>query len=384
MNKTKNLLLAIVSSTAFMHTTFLRAQDLDSCAAVYAGNLVNLDVSRKVSVQNSIAYSKYCNANGSVNQSSVGVNVSAIVYSIPFTVGLTNASDEEKMETFCKTGFTQNGFFEEEDRSTRDIVVSAENNFNECRALELAGLTLIHAYTPPRFVTIQGLFHVENPSASIQSISYDSTRVRCNSASFGNGQRQSVGPTSPAIQVKHSFSISCERIPIKYQDKDYYPDAQIVLSVLSSGVTAPYEISLPADDNYGPALASDAQSKVNALIVQNNALTADRDKMQAARDAVQARLDRAGIAASFGFFIGSDDQRFDYNQHFGCGTDPDQVAADWCKEHAPGTTAQVWRSGRARPVGQGVGGAYCTVGNHPEAPSAWIGDLYFVATCLQK
>ncbi|SIO69147.1 hypothetical protein SAMN05444172_5430 [Burkholderia sp. GAS332] len=300
-----------------------------SCADAYQNALSNISIDDKIQVENSLAYQKYCSATGEFDKQDFGLQASVIVESIPFTVGLDNATDEQKIEQFCKTGFAQNGFYSSEQLYARTSADQAQKNFNQCRLLETNGLVVTHTYTAPRFVVIFGRYLDKNTVASIDRVSFIAAQVSCSSTSFGNGNPLAFSPRTPRMNATNDFTIQCERIPIHYTGKDFYPATQIVVSISKAGAEGPYSISVPEDNALGPALSSDASSQIadlNRQIKNANDAKADaisqRDAAISQRDIYSQRLDNAAVASVLTFSEGDSNvswpgPRIDPRDHIG-------------------------------------------------------------------
>lgn len=295
-NITKACFLLLFLSALTVLAQTATAAEPSSCAEAYKGALSNIDTGQRTRIENALAYRKYCSASGSFDKSSWGASVSAVVYEIPFTVGLNGASDEGKMDQFCKTGFSQNGFYSSDLWFAKTTAEGAQRNFNACRALETNGLLVTHVYTAPRYITILGKYLNKYTTATIDRVSYDPTRVTCTSTSFGNGKPKTLSQKTARIEAENDFTIQCERLPIKYAGKDFYPDAQIVASISKAGATAPYDIQVPADSDLGPALSSDAEAQIIELKKANVSLAADKTALATDRDAYMKRLNSAAVS----------------------------------------------------------------------------------------
>lgn len=318
MNNRRSLVIVFLLALTALPALAIGAE-VSTCAEAYKGAMSNIDTGQRTRIENAIAYRKYCSASGSFDKSSWGASVSAVVYEIPFTVGLNAASDEAKMEQFCKTGFSQNGFYSSDLWFAQTAAEGAQRNFNACRALETNGLFVTHVYTAPRYVTILGKYLNKYTTATIDRVSYDPSRVRCSSTSFGNGKPKTLSSNTARIEAESDFTIQCERIPKKYADKDFYPDAQIVASISKAGATVPYDIQVPADTDLGPTLSSQAEARITELQKANISLSADKTALTTERDAYIKRLNAATVSKIVPFSTGEYDinlpsapgQRFD-------------------------------------------------------------------------
>jgi hypothetical protein len=335
------LLFLIWQSTAYAEPS--------GCFAAYKDNVANVVTSERESAQNSAYYEHYCGSDGSVDKSTLGVNLGATIQEIPYTFALNHGTDDEKMSSFCQTGKNTNGFKSQSSDFSRTIVLGAQQNLNSCLLLDKSNITIAYTYTPSRLVTITGnysppLINGSYPEAFLNRLIYDPTRITCSSNSFHNPSMfggKNIDKTAKPQKINGAFSIECERIPDKKKvnGEDYYPDVQISTSIVGGGmaVSAPFTISVPAVENYGPTLSTDYQAKLELL--RKQIADADLAKAQALQNAAllqgqlaaaQAQLASAHVTRTAAVVRSDQDIPGDVLTRIGCSDSAEAWAGRWC------------------------------------------------------
>lgn len=98
----------------------------------------------------------------------------------------------------------------------RNVVVAAQKSFNECRALELAGVHVSHSVQEPRSVIIRVDYNPDQTKVDFRSMVYDPSVATCYSTGLSKGGTR-IKITSETKEVKEilPFDVACERIGIK-------------------------------------------------------------------------------------------------------------------------------------------------------------------------
>jgi len=182
--------------------------------------------------------------------------------------------------------------WEQESRFASTVVVDALVNFNQCRALEVAGLEISHQVADPALLSVFGKFKDRTTQVSLDT--FTSENLACNSASF-SGKRDRIDG-SKRIQLANNFTIACTRSSKREGDSVVYPRAYLQLGT-SVGT---YTVVLPNDKVDGFDVASQSIAKFKAQEEEQ----AERSKAAKAQiDALQAKYD-AVTAEAFAFFTG--------------------------------------------------------------------------------
>jgi hypothetical protein len=286
------------------NSPFVWSQE-NTCASVYRDSLANITFKEQQQLGYAVAYSKYCNANGSINRNSIGASISSALTEIPGSGSFTGSSDEERMSNFCKEGSSQSGYASYEIDFNRRILIDAQQNFNECRKIEGGSVTITHK-SKPQFITIQVSSHSQSPRVELTGFQYKPNVVECTSAELASADpRQSLPPDPPRITLEHGFTISCNRISqTQVEGKDYYPDVQMILSVKVNGIPLIYTVDAPADTHLGPAFASEYQRSLDDLNAQNKSLAKQYETVTHALDLARDQLAKTSIVRAEYFYIG--------------------------------------------------------------------------------
>jgi hypothetical protein len=266
--------VASLAALAFSHT--LMAQPRSSCEAVYANAVRDVHIETRIATEHSVLFNEHCERNGSLRQSSTSLDLTIPYKSVE--VGFNGTRDEarSKMQAFCKT---QSNFlmrFEDVYRNNSPVVVDALKSFNQCRDLEIRGVSITHANTETRAVVIGVSFNPAVSKVALTGVLYDPDVADCTSTIFPSGQATRVDASTGRIEAQGPFSVACTRKAAgTAAGMLKFPRLELLIDT-SQG---PYTFSMPTEEMYGYDTANRtrqaaelAASEKRELIMQNASL----------------------------------------------------------------------------------------------------------------
>lgn len=283
-----------LSKTAFLSLALLLlplSGIASECAAVYSNATRNITSIQRQQTELSYYFSRHCQKNGEVNQSSLNVGLEAVVKQIPFNFTVSSADSKTKLEEFCKTGSQQNYFSSSSSDFRDEVVVASLNSFNQCIALENRGLRLTHQEQAPQSVLIYGELTNNFTAASLDAIAYDAKAVTCKSTGFSSDGTAITLDGSKTLKITKNFTVACTRKAKVDGQKSFFPRAVVGLST-SLG---PYTVELIEDQLFGFMLASQAKTNYDKATATRDAMQAEAIAAKAVAAQLQNRLNNVSV-----------------------------------------------------------------------------------------
>jgi hypothetical protein len=171
------------------------AQDICLGVLTYTGRDENSQARQNALAEN--IYSQHCEGSSIKRGSTISIGLEAVVKAIPVKFNFGGASNEEKLNNFCKTYDSRRAEFHEERIDQSTVVREALTSFNDCLRFSTQ-----HVLFNPKIGRTRLVIDVKRTAAedaSITGISYDPSLLTCELLPNGRGHhdcRQGHGQRS--------------------------------------------------------------------------------------------------------------------------------------------------------------------------------------------
>lgn len=255
----KNGTMMLATAIAVFLPTCGNAQEL-RCLDI-ASALKEFSIhSSSVSYTNSV-FDSYCEANGSVKQSSGSVGLEAVVKSIPFKFTAGATTNEEKISNFCRTYASSASLQERSNLYEERIAGKSLDAVTTCLSLQAQGVTITHRINNRK----QADFFLKSSvdiKLQINGVSLDGP-VTC-SGNVAGAKRQFNENTALVIQNSQSFT--CTRTPRAVANNPAVYDEAVVTVATQKGN---YSLVWPRDErlpeNMAVTVGRDVEATKGAL-----------------------------------------------------------------------------------------------------------------------
>lgn len=278
----------------FPTMSFADDKALQACVEIYKNSTRDYSAAQQTNIELARSYSSFCEKDGSVNTSSTGIGLDAIVQSIPFKFSLNNNSSQQKLTEFCKVGSSQFDSWNLGSSSSSTVVTGALSNFNNCIQLANSGLQLSVSINQPGTLTVSG-YSTATYSGFISSVAYDNTQMSCSSSDFNPLRKVQILNGPVHLSTKEPFAFTCTKKPQSTSDKKatYYPRTTLTIA---AGAVPPLAIVFPSDSLNGYELSSQARQAVDQAASDVNQAKSDAATQKQLADTLQHRL--TGVTAT--------------------------------------------------------------------------------------
>jgi hypothetical protein len=295
------------------------AETSSACRDVYLNSTRNLSVSEKYNEELSYHFSRHCEHNGDVRQTSLSGAANIPVDGIPFEFSSNASDNRSKLQEFCKANKNLSTSVSVDNSYRNAVVTAALDSFNKCISLESRGLLITHDEQHPESVIIHGSFKDRTTKATLDTVIYDKTRLLCSSANFNTANRSVTLDETRKFEIPGNFSITCRRLPQRNLNSIEYPRVNIAIST-SLG---PYSIVLQEDQFFGFTLASEAAEQNKKLKDMHQA-----EKRRA--DELEDRLKNISVT-TYVWSVGEYDRGTTVRPRHYCKDNAEKRAAALCK-----------------------------------------------------
>ena len=281
-------LIAFVGFWAFIPPA---SAQYSTCQSVYADSVRNVEVQSRLLTEQSDAYSRHCEANGSLKSSSANVDLTVPVKAI--NIGFSGGAAEAKqvMQEFCKISSEKLSRMDAMYQLSNTVVVDALTSFNQCIALESKRVQIAHVATDSRSLVVRVGFNPAEQNVTLNSVQYDAGVAKCHTNVDGYGPPTVLSATTGQMKAKGPFSVACERISQLTASGDRKYSRFELLVDTNQGA---YSVVMPTEEMLGYDLASENKQKIVAEVQE-------RLRLNDEVGALRARI--AGVSAKPHFVV---------------------------------------------------------------------------------
>ncbi|RWQ04063.1 hypothetical protein [Mesorhizobium sp.] len=232
-----------------------------TCEAVYQDAVRDLSFTQRDFETLHSVFDHHCKASGEVNSTNIDTSAGFPIEGIPVEFTGNFASNQQKIENFCKL-YKEVRFSDERVEIRKStVVVDALASYNECKKIEKAtGIVITHAFSNPDAVAINIKLLGRDSKLRVQGVA--TKNITCRSSEqawiFSSGE---LSETSD-FEVTSDFAILCTRTgkAVEGGGTEYDPATITIATNI-----APYTIGLPQDKVYSNHLASQATEQIESL-----------------------------------------------------------------------------------------------------------------------
>lgn len=285
----RNALIKFPAVVLLMGASLASSQ---TCESVYSTAVRNVDLETRTLVETNDLFSKHCESNGSMRQSSAGLDLTIPIKGIVVGFSGSQAEAQQEMQKFCKSyaqNFARNESFY---KLSNFVVTDALKSYNQCKAIEVNKVAISHLATESRSLVVSVSFNPATANVQVFGVQYDKTLATCRSDVYGKGV-QVVDESSGSVRAAGPFAIACDRIAEQSKDGEKkFPRLEVLVNT-SAG---PYAVTMPVETVLGFDLASqnrlmiEAQARRNAeLNIRNNEILAKNNELLAKIAGIQVK-----------------------------------------------------------------------------------------------
>lgn len=265
------LLIAGVAASA-------TAQAQSMCQAVYADSVRNVDVQSRILTEQNDIFNKHCESNGSMKQSSLGVDLTIPIKAIDVGFSGTSSEAQQRMQQFCKTNVERYSQFNSFYQLNNHVVIDALRSYNQCIALEGKRVQISHVATDTRSLVVKVGFNPAEQTVTLNSVQYDTGVATCTSNIAGDGSPKELSPTTGQITASRPFSVACERKAAGTATGELkFPRFELLVDTNQGA----YTVAMPTEGMLGYDLANASQMNLLAATQEQQRLSSENATLRA-------------------------------------------------------------------------------------------------------
>lgn len=247
----KQLRSLVLVTASFFIPLYVSAQG-SHCASVYADATRNVDVYTRTMTEQSDVFNQHCESNGSLRQSSAGLDLSIPVKAIKIGISGSKEDARSEMQSFCKRHQENMQRFDSVYKLSSPVVVDALRSFNQCLAFEKKEVNITHLSTDSRSLLVRVDFNPARANVTLNSVQYDEKVAECFTNAAGASNQLVKFPMAP-IAAKGPFSVACTRTAAQTTSGGKKFDRLELLVDTNHG---PYPVAMSTEEMLGYDLAS--------------------------------------------------------------------------------------------------------------------------------
>lgn len=269
-------LCTIAVPAMFFHLTAAHAQPPDpinTCRDYYTSATRNIRETQRENILYANLRTRMCNGKQVKSDFSLTSSAEIVLEGFPIKGGFGLGQKKERQEVFCQT-HDEAKFSTDKAYLYESLIADrAHENFNVCVELASAGLFVKHEYVHPFVVTIN--FSLRGRPASLTSFQAGSG-VTCTSPELKGSVKNEIYP------ITRDFAVTCKRAATASAAKNAKVFSRSYVSFTTNSSSRPYSILLPEDEEYSPALASEAKEKLDKLQQELTSKNEELDRLKQA------------------------------------------------------------------------------------------------------
>jgi hypothetical protein len=270
-------------TTLFIAPSLVHGQEY--CAEVYAKSIANVSVKTRSSTEYDYVFNTHCELNGEVRKESQQTDLTIAIKVVSLGFSGTRQQALERMQQFCKSHAQERLALSDSFDYERTIVIAAQKSFNECRALELAGVHVSHSVQDPRSVVIRADFDPSKTNVLFRGVVYDPQSGTCTTTGLSqDGARVTITPSTKEASVK-PFSVTCERTASTTASGSNKFGRFVAALDTNHGT---YTVELPVEEMLGFDLAQENKRRYDEMTATQKALAQQKQHLEERLGGVKA------------------------------------------------------------------------------------------------